>query len=83
MACKRNSEIAIGTCNEQSIMCGVTIRREGDPPRELKCTPPDTKLPMACECIESGQSKKKATLASALPKDLDGAERLVRDNCGW
>ena len=59
----------------------VQIQRQGDP-RELKCTPPDTKLPMACECIESGPSKKKLSLQTALPVDLDGADRLARDNCG-
>ena len=80
---KKNSAVSIGTCNDISIFCGVQIQREGDPPRELKCTPPDTKLPMACECMESGQSKKKLSLQTALPVDLDGAERLARDNCGW
>ena len=83
-ACHRkNSSASIGTCNDQSNQCGVQISREGDPPRELKCTPPDTKLPMACDCMESGQSKKKVLISTKLPGDLDAAERLARDNCGW
>lgn len=79
---KKSSAVSIGTCNDPSIECGVQIRREGDPPRDLKCTPPDTKLPMACDCMESGQSKKEVMLSTKLPGDVDVAERLARDNCG-
>jgi hypothetical protein len=81
--CSKSTAVSIGTCNEHSIQCGVQLQREGDPPRELKCTPPDTKLPMGCDCVESGQSRRHVSLATSLPSDLREAERLARDNCGW
>ena len=46
---------SVGSCSsEQATSCGVQLTCDDQIPRELKCTPPDSELPMACECIEAG-----------------------------
>ena len=83
--CQRRSSasVSIGTCNDRSIQCGIHLSEKDKTSRDLQCTPPDTKLPMSCSCVEGGQEKKRVAIASPLPTELDVAERFARDNCGW
>lgn len=74
---------SIGTCNEASIACGVTLGCADAVPRELKCTPPDTKLPMNCECFEAGKSVAKVVVETKLPVTLPEAGALANSRCGW
>ncbi len=75
---------SIGSCSsEQATSCGVQLTCDDQIPRALKCAPPDSALPMACECIEAGESKRKLELDAALGADLPSAGGLATARCGW
>ncbi|MCA9717605.1 MAG: hypothetical protein H6713_25375 [Myxococcales bacterium] len=80
-ACTASS---IGACaSEHAERCGIQMSCTDQIPRELRCTPPDTALPMACECIEAGASKQKVQLDAPLGNDLAEAGGLASARCGW
>ncbi len=75
---------SVGSCSsEQATSCGVQLTCDDQIPRELKCTPPDSELPMACECIEAGKSTQKLELDAAIGADLPKAGGLATARCGW
>jgi hypothetical protein len=81
--CRKNKAVSVGTCVSSATQCGVAIAVEGEPARELKCTPPDTKLPMACDCVQGGVATKHTQVESKLPSDAEEAEKLARAKCAW
>ncbi len=82
-ACSKPAQISVGTCGPSSESCGIKVARDGEPVYELACTPPDTKLPMECHCVQNGTKKKKVELDQTLPKSGEDAETLMRSVCGF
>jgi hypothetical protein len=81
--CRKNSSVSVGSCVPNATQCGISIAVEGEPVRELKCTPPDTKLPMTCDCVQGGAATKHTQVESKLPTNVEEAEKLARTKCGW
>jgi hypothetical protein len=75
---------SVGACqSKHGSSCGIQLTCSDSVPRELRCTPPDSKLPMSCECIEGGSAKTKVQIDTKLPRDLAKAGGIAKTQCGW
>ena len=76
---KSDCSVAVGTCNEGSIACGVQLGCDGRR-LELKCTPPPPNAKtMECQCVENSVLGKKVEVEA----QFADPEKTAKTACGW
>ena len=73
---------SLGGCHEGAENCGIQLSCDDGKPRELRCEPPDTKLPMKCKCIFAGEETKTVDVSSELG-GLEDATGIAAHQCAW
>src|SRR5262245_60553399 len=71
-----------GACGEGSLHCGADFSCPDGTKYKLQCTPPASKPPMSCQCIENGVVQKSVQVVGDFT-GLDEARDRAATACGW